>query len=153
MDDFKQKLQSKFAGEIDDSLETRDFYSHDASLFEIVPQLVVFPKDSQDVQSLITLVAENKKTVPNLSVTARSAGTDMAGGAVNDSIIVDFNRHINKIGSVSATEAKAQPGMFYRDFEVETLKHKALMPTFPASRDLATIGGMVANNSGGEKSL
>ncbi|MBC7546558.1 FAD-binding oxidoreductase [Candidatus Saccharibacteria bacterium] len=153
MDEFKQKLHSKFAGEIDDSLETRDFYSHDASLFEIVPQLVVFPKDSQDVQSLITLVAKNKKTVPDLSVTARSAGTDMAGGAVNDSIIVDFNRHINKMGSVSATEAKAQPGMFYRDFEVETLKHKALMPTFPASRDLATIGGMVANNSGGEKSL
>jgi FAD/FMN-containing dehydrogenase len=153
MDEFKQKLQTQFAGEIDDSTETRDFYSHDASLFEIVPSLVVFPKDTNDVQSLIRLVAEHKQSMPELSVTARSAGTDMAGGAVNDSIIVDFNRHINAIGAVSSTEAHAQPGMFYRDFEVETLKHKALMPTYPASRDLATIGGMVANNSGGEKSL
>lgn len=153
MDEFKQKLQKTFTGEIDDTNETRDFYSHDASLFEIKPQLVVFPKDTNDVQTLIQLVAEHKQTVPDLSVTARSAGTDMAGGAVNDSIIVDFNRHINQPGAMSATEATAQPGMFYRDFEVETLKHKALMPTYPASRDLATIGGMVANNSGGEKSL
>jgi FAD/FMN-containing dehydrogenase len=43
--------------------------------------------------------------------------------------------------------------VFYRDFEKATLKHKALMPSYPASRDLCTIGGMVANNAGGEKSL
>jgi FAD/FMN-containing dehydrogenase len=91
--------------------------------------------------------------MPELSVTARSAGTDMAGGAINESIIVDFNAHLNKIGKVTATEAQTQPGVFYRDFEVETLKHGALMPSYPASRDLCTVGGMVANNSGGEKSL
>src|SRR6185369_16667041 len=87
------------------------------------------------------------------SVTARSAGTDMAGGAINESVIVDFNAHLTKIEHVSATEAHTQPGVFYRDFEKETLKHNALMPSYPASRDLCTIGGMVANNSGGEKSL
>jgi FAD/FMN-containing dehydrogenase len=91
--------------------------------------------------------------MPELSVTARSAGTDMAGGAINESVIVDFNAHLNKIGKVTATEAQTQPGVFYRDFEVETLKHGALMPSYPASRDLCTVGGMVANNSGGEKSL
>lgn len=154
MDDFKQTLQNKgFGGEVDDSATTCDLYSHDASLFEIKPKLVVFPKDSADVQRLIRLVAEKKTTMPDLSVTARSAGTDMAGGAINDSIIVDFNKHFSKIEHVSATEAQTQPGVFYRDFEKETLKHGALMPTYPASRDLATVGGMVANNSGGEKSL
>src|SRR5207244_2405397 len=49
--------------------------------------------------------------------------------------------------------AQAQPGVFYRDFEKETLKYNALMPSFPASRELCTIGGMVASNAGGEKSL
>src|SRR6185369_5951046 len=87
------------------------------------------------------------------SVTARSAGTDMAGGAINESVIVDFNAHFNKVERVTATEAQTQPGVFYRDFEVETLKMNALMPSYPASRDLCTVGGMVANNSGGEKSL
>lgn len=138
---------------MDDSAATRDFYSHDASLFEIRPKLVVFPKDAGDVKKLVSLVAANKHHMTHLSLTARSAGTDMSGGTINDSVIVDFSKHFTKIERVSANEAQAQPGVFYRDFEVETLKHKALMPTYPASRDMATIGGMVANNAGGEKSL
>lgn len=154
MDNFKQALaQTGFKGDIDDSTETRDFYSHDASMFEIIPELVVCPRDSVDVQTLIKLVAHHKSAMPQLSVTARSAGTDMAGGAINDSIIVNFNKYFTAIGHVSATEAHTQPGVFYRDFEQETLKHEALMPSYPASRDLCTVGGMVANNSGGEKSL
>lgn len=154
MDEIKKRLGSLgFGGELDDSLEAREHYSHDASMFEIRPQLVVFPKNSKDVQTLVKLVADRKKANPTLSLTARSAGTDMAGGAINESIIVDFNRHFNKVEKVSATEAQTQPGVFYRDFEAATLKHNALMPTYPASRDLCTVGGMVANNSGGEKSL
>jgi FAD/FMN-containing dehydrogenase len=154
MDDFKKKLQAAgFRGELLDDAVSKEFYSHDASLFEVRPQLVVCPVDSQDVQTLISLVAERKKAMPELSLTARSAGTDMSGGAVNESVIVDFNKHFTHIEEVSEHEAHAQPGVFYRDFEKETLKHGALMPSYPASRDLCTIGGMVANNSGGEKSL
>lgn len=154
MDDFAQKLTaSGFGGELDSSDEARERYSHDASLFEIKPQLVVKPRNSQDVQTLVKLVAANKKQLPELSVTARSAGTDMSGGAINDSIIVDFNAHFTKIEHVSPKEAHTQPGVFYRDFEKETLKHGAIMPSYPASRDLCTVGGMVANNAGGEKSL
>ncbi len=154
MDEIKRALADVgFAGEIDDSASALDFYSHDASMFEMRPQLVVKPKTARDVTKLVALVAEKKKTTPGLSLTARSAGTDMSGGAINDSIIVDFNKHFTKIESVTAAAAHAQPGVFYRDFEKETLKHHALMPSYPASRDLCTIGGMVNNNSGGEKSL
>ncbi|HSX16061.1 MAG TPA: FAD-binding oxidoreductase [Candidatus Saccharimonadales bacterium] len=154
MEDFKQALvRSGFKGELDDSPAAKDKYSHDASMFELRPKLVVMPKDSADVQTLIKLVSSKKKTMPDLSVTARSAGTDMAGGAINESVIVDFNAHFNKVERVTATEAQTQPGVFYRDFEKETLKQNALMPSYPASRDLCTVGGMVANNSGGEKSL
>lgn len=154
MDDFKQKLRDRgFKGDIDDSLATRDFFSHDASLFEIMPQLVVAPKDTGDVETLVKLTAAEKKKLPDLSLTGRSAGTDMAGGAVNDSIIVDFVKYMNKIGDVSKEQAVAQPGVYYRDFEKATLKKGALMPSYPASRDLAALGGLVNNNSGGEKSL
>jgi FAD/FMN-containing dehydrogenase len=154
MDDFVRQLRDAgFAGDIDDSDEAREQYSHDASIFEVRPQLVVAPKNSQDVQRLITVAAKCKKQLPELSLTARSAGTDMSGGAVNESVIVDFNKHFTKIEKVTAEQAHAQPGVFYRDFEKATLRHKALMPSYPASRDLCTIGGMVANNSGGEKSL
>jgi FAD/FMN-containing dehydrogenase len=145
--------QAGFRGEVDNSPATLDLYSHDASMFELRPQLVVMPRDGKDVQTLVKLVADKKREIPGLSVTARSAGTCMSGGAINDSVIVDFHVHFTHIEHVSSNAAQAQPGVFYRDFEPETLKHKALMPSYPASRDLATIGGMVNNNSGGEKSL
>lgn len=154
MDNIKTELTNRgFRGELDASDETREFYSHDASLFEIVPELVVSPQDAAYVVTLVKLVAELKPSHPTLSITGRSAGTDMAGGAVNDSIIASFTPHMNHIGPVSDTQATTQPGAFYRDFEVETLKHGGLMPSYPASRDLAAMGGIVNNNSGGEKSL
>jgi len=153
-DDLKQIVTSSgFRGDLDDSPTALDDYSHDASLFEVKPKLIVFPKDSADVETLVKAVQKHKDKIPDLSLTARSAGTDMAGGAVNDSIIVDFRRYFTNIELVTRTFAQAQPGVLYRDFEPRTLKHGVLMPTYPASRDLASIGGMVANNSGGEKSL
>jgi FAD/FMN-containing dehydrogenase len=154
MEEFATQLAAAgFSGEISDADDLKERYSHDASLFEVRPQLVVMPQDIKDVQLLVGMVAKRKKSMPHLSVTARSAGTDMSGGAINDSIIVDFNKHFTKIHSVSKTEGHTQPGVFFRDFDAETLKHDVLMPSYPASRDLCTVGGMVANNSGGEKSL
>lgn len=154
MDQFISALQKNgFQGDIDSSPESKDKFSHDASLFEVVPQLIVAPKTAADVAVIVKTAADLQPSVPGLSLTARSAGTDMAGGAVNDSVIVDFNKYLNAMENVSPTEAQAQPGMFYRDFEKATLEQGALMPSYPASRDLCTIGGMVANNSGGEKSL
>lgn len=154
MEEIIQKLkQLGFSGETDTVQSTLDFYSHDASMFEMKPKAVVMPRNSKDVQTLVGLVADLKKHHPDLSVTARSAGTDMSGGAINDSIVIDFNKHFGKIESITPTSAHVQPGVFYRDFEPETFKKGALLPTFPASRELCTVGGMVANNSGGEKSL
>ena len=154
MDDFIRSLKdSGFAGKIDSSAISRELFSHDASLFEIMPKLIVSPKNADEVKMLVQQVAKHKKNYPQLSLTARSAGTDMSGGAINESIIVDFNKYFTSIEAVSAEQAHAQPGVFYRNFEKETLKHGVLMPSFPASRELCTIGGMVANNSGGEKSL
>ena len=154
MENFKQTLSMNgFKGELDDTPEALMFYSHDASMFELVPKLIAKPQDSADVQALIKHVAAGKAADPTLSLTARSAGTDMAGGAINESIIVDFNTHFTQVEEVTETYARTQPGVFYRDFEKKTLEKGALMPSYPASRDLCTVGGMVANNSGGEKSL
>lgn len=154
MDNIKQALaKSGFSGEIKDDPATLDLYSHDASMFELRPQLVVAPKNAKDIEKLVKVAAFNKKEHRRLSLTARSAGTDMSGGAINDSIIVDFRAHFTKIGKVTGSSAHVQPGVLYRDFESSTLKHKALLPTYPASRDMASVGGMVNNNSGGEKSL
>ena len=142
-----------FRGEIDSSDATRETYSHDASLFELVPKVVVHPKDSKDIQSLVRWVLENKKKHPELSITPRSAGTDMSGGAIGQSIVADMTTHMNVLRSMSRTSASVQPGLYYRDFDAKTIKLGVMMPSYPASRDLCTVGGMTSNNSGGEKSL
>lgn len=151
--DLEGELKKVIAGDVDATEETRTKYSHDASLFELKPQVVVFPKTDEDIRALVSFVNTHKEQFPVLSLTARSQGTDMSGAAINDSIIVDTSRYMTAISDVSALMATAQPGARYRDFEAETLKFGALMPSYPASRELAGIGGIVNNNSGGEKSL
>lgn len=154
MEEIKKELVEKgFAGEIEDDAKTLDVYSHDASMFEMIPELVIAPKTPKDVQTAVKIVARHKKTNKSLSLTARSAGTDMSGAAINNSIIVDFKRHLNMMIKVSDTRATVQPGMLFKDFDAITAKHHALLPSYPASRDLCTVGGMINNNSGGEKSL
>ena len=151
--DIKADLAHIFQGDIDNSDESREKYSHDASLFELKPHVVVFPKDAHDIAQLVGWVAEHKADVPELSITPRSAGTDMSGGAIGESIVADMTRHMGQIHEVSAHSAHVQPGVFFRDFDKKTIEFEAMLPCYPASRDLCTVGGMVANNSGGEKSL
>ncbi|MDE2188478.1 MAG: FAD-binding oxidoreductase [Patescibacteria group bacterium] len=142
--------RNAFKGDIDTTDATLATYSHDASLFEVKPQAVLFPRDSADVQLVVRWV--NEQNV-RYSITARSAGTDMSGGAVGASIILDFTRYMNKIIEVKGAEGTVQPGCYYRDFERETMKTGYIIPTYPASREICAVGGMVANNGGGEKSI
>ncbi len=147
------ELKKTLSGDVDTTEETLTTYSHDASLFEVKPQVVVFPKDDKDVQELVKFVIKHKKTHPDLSLTGRAAGTDMGGGSINDSISVAFGKYFNHPPKIEGNIATAQPGLFYRDFEVETLKKNLLFASYPASKGLCAIGGIVNNNSGGEKSL
>lgn len=77
----------------------------------------------------------------------------MSGGAINDSIIIEMTQYFNKISEVGKDFAITEPGVFYRDFEKQTLKNNLLLPCYTASREINTVGGMVANNSAGEKTL
>jgi FAD/FMN-containing dehydrogenase len=152
---YTEELQKIFKGDIATDSATLDKASRDASLFEMRPQMVVYPKDSADVQALVKWVAEKKKDDPTLSITVRAAGTDMSGGALGESIIMDTTRYMQGVLRVNAEDkcATVLPGTYYRDFDVETKKVGLIMPAYTASRDLCTVGGMVANNSGGEKSI
>jgi FAD/FMN-containing dehydrogenase len=151
--DLHAELSKIFKGEVDAADETRDFYSHDASLFELRPEVVAFPRDADDIKAAVTFVNQHKATHPELSITPRSRGTDMSGGAIGESIVLDISQHMNQLFDVQADSAHVQPGMLFREFDVETLKKGSILPSYPASRDLASVGGMVNNNSGGEKSL
>lgn len=148
-----EELKQLIKGDVSSDDETLNLYSHDASLFEVKPQVVVFPRDEEDIKNLVAFVNKHKKDHPTLSLTGRSAGTDMGGGSINDSIIVAFGKYFNQTPVVNGNIATTQPGVFYRDFEVETLKHDLIFASYPASRELCAMGGIFNNNAGGEKSL
>jgi len=151
--DLQTELKKIFKGELDASEATREIYSHDASLFELKPQIVAYPKDSEDIKAAVSFVNTHKKEHPELNITPRSRGTDMSGAAIGESIVLDVSKNMNKLFEANASSAHVQPGMLYREFDIETLKYGSILPSYPASRDLASVGGMVNNNSGGEKSL
>jgi FAD/FMN-containing dehydrogenase len=151
--DLKEEIKKIIKGDVSCDQSTLSIYSRDASIFKINPTIVVYPKDVEDVESLVKFVSQKRKEGQNLSLTVRSAGTDMSGGPLTESIVVDMTRYFNKILEIGDDYAVVQPGVFYRDFEKETLKHNLLLPSYPASRELCTIGGMVSNNSGGELTL
>ena len=171
---MKEEILKFFKGEVEDGEETLVKYSHDASLLEVRPKVVVYPRDSEDVQNLVKWVSENKQKYPELSITPRCAGTDMSGGAIGESIIMDFTRHMNKlvggplpldniskkklskkIGNypVVPSYITVQPGMFYRDFEKITLEKGLILPCYTASKSINAMGGMYGNNSAGERTL
>ena len=128
-------------------------YSHDTSIFELQPQAVVFPRSVSEIKTLVKYVTEKKKDNPSLSLTSRSGGTDMGGGAINDSVIIDFAKYFHRLGTINREGTWIEPGVFYRDFEPLAAKRGFYFPPYPASKNICAFGGMVANNAGGEKTL
>ncbi|MHB1330934.1 MAG: FAD-binding oxidoreductase, partial [Minisyncoccota bacterium] len=150
---LKEEVKKFFKGEVLDDEETLKTYSKDASLFEVRPRLVVYPVDSGDLENLVKWVSENKVDDESLSVTVRAAGSCMSGGPLNESIIADVTKHMNHLGEVRADGTLVGPGMFYRDFEKMTLEKNLILPCYTASKTLNALGGMIGNNSAGEKTL
>lgn len=148
-----EEIKKFFKGEVLSDSLTLETYSRDASLFKVRPQLVVYPEDAEDLSRMVKWVGENKKKNPTLSVTVRAAGTDMSGGPLNESVIVDVTKYLNKMGEVDADGTTIEPGIFYRDFEKKTLELGLILPCYPASKNIVALGGMIANNSAGEKTL
>ncbi|MEK9177413.1 MAG: FAD-binding oxidoreductase, partial [Patescibacteria group bacterium] len=150
MTPLAEELKRVVSGEVDDAPETLERMSRDTSLFKVRPKVVVSPRDAADIEALVRFVSERKKTDPAISITTRAAGTDMSGGVLGDSIIVNTTAHLNRVIEVGDGYAITEPGAYFRDFDAETKKKGFEMPGYPASRNLAAVGGMVANDAGGE---
>ncbi len=156
--EIKNDLTELLDGEVLDDNETLKKYSRDASLFEVWPKLIICPLHNDDIKKVVKYVStkktEDSKKYADLSVTVRAAGSCMSGGSLNESIILDVSKHLNKfsVDPINRT-AQIEPGLFYRDFEVETLKHGLILPCYTASKNLCALGGMIGNNAAGEKTL
>jgi len=152
-----EQIRHIVKGDVTDAYEALAAYSTDASIFQVHPELVVAPHSSEDIKNLVKFVSSHGGSTgsPRLSLTARAAGTDMSGGPLTESIVLDFLKYFQGIKRIDEDnrEITVLPGTYYRDFEKATLEKGLILPCYTASKELCTVGGMVANNSGGEKTL
>jgi FAD/FMN-containing dehydrogenase len=154
-----EELKRIVKGEVLYDSETLSSYSRDASVCQVMPHVIVRPLDSSDISTVVRFVNQYKTVYPDLSITPRSAGTDMSGGPLGQSIILDINAHLQGIIGFEKKPheknvgVRVLPGTFYRDLEKAAKERGLFLPSYPASKDICTVGGMVANNSAGEKTL
>lgn len=153
----KMMREAGFRGGISSQKKLLDAYSNDESIFSVRPQLVVQPKNRRDVEIATKIISEQTKRFDSLSLTPRAAGTGLGGGSLTDSIVIDMCAHLNKIGEVIEKKDKitftTEPGAMWRDIEKKLKSHKAYLPSYPASKDICSIGGSIGNNAAGPDSL
>lgn len=135
-------------------LEERYCYSRDASNMKNegkIPDLVVFVETIEDVQKVLKYANEHE-----IPVVARGAGTNMVGACIcsEGGIVLNFSK-MNKILDLNTTNmtARVQPGVILGDLKQEAEKHGLYYPPDPSNFKVSTIGGSIAQSSGGAKSF
>ncbi|WP_445664431.1 FAD-binding and (Fe-S)-binding domain-containing protein [Fodinibius sp. AD559] len=126
--------------------QTRRLYANDASSYEELPEGVAFPKSQHEIVKLIQWARENGK-----SITARGAGTSLAGQTTGGGIVMDVGRNMNQIIEINEREqfAHVQPGVIRDTLNREAGKYNLLFGPDTATTNRCMIGGMIGNNSCG----
>jgi len=137
-------------GEVRFDSYTKHLFSRDASMYMIEPVGVVFPRDPADVAAVVTTAAEF-----GVPVLPRGAGTSLAGQAVGHAIVMDLSRHMNKIIEIDAERrvAQVQPGVVQEQLNLAAARHGLVFGPDTSTRNRATLGGMIGNNSAGSQSV
>jgi FAD/FMN-containing dehydrogenase/Fe-S oxidoreductase len=138
------------AGEVRLDRLSRALYSTDASVYQIVPLGVVLPQSAADVAAVVKTCAAHR--VP---LTARGGGTSQAGQSIGPGVILDCSKYLNRVLEIdpAARLARVEPGCVLDDLNAALKPHKLLFAPDISTSNRATIGGMVANNSSGARSI
>lgn len=143
-------LQKGMKGGVAGDEFTRGRYAADASIYQIMPAAVAFPRDADDVAAVIDAAARH-----DVPVIARGGGTSQNGQPIGSGVVVDFSRHFNEVLSVDtdALIAKVEPGVVLERLNTRLRADGLFFPVEPSTATRCTIGGMVGNNSCGARSL
>lgn len=148
-------LQEHLDGEVTDSLEVRRYFATDASILQIMPTVVAYPVNENDVRKIARFswqLAQRGKLLP---ITARGGGSDTSGAAIGSGIIMAFTAHMNRIIVLDPKKefVTVEPGITFASLQQTLYTHGLFLPPYPGSSAYATVGGGLANNSIGEKSV
>lgn len=144
-----------FNGEVAVSDEARNAVSRDASVFEVKPAGVISPKDTDDIQSVVSWAVRSKQQGHPVHFAPRVGGTCMSGGGLTEGYILNLKSHYNYIGEVDTINRTiwTQTGAMHIDVETKVKQAGLLFAPYTSSRDICGIGGMIGNNASGEQSI
>ena len=100
-EELKNALIGAVRGEVSDDAATLKTLSRDTSLFMRMPELVVYPEDANDVSEIVRVVGAERSRGTDISLAARSAGTDMSGGPLTTGVVVSFMQHMNHFQKIT----------------------------------------------------
>jgi FAD/FMN-containing dehydrogenase/Fe-S oxidoreductase len=148
--DLLAGLRRAGVGDVDDSGLTRALYSSDASLYRVLPRAVVRPRHPDEI--VATLAVCRELGVP---LTARGAGTSIAGNAVGPGVVVDTSRYLSGVRSVDpqTRTAVVEPGVVQAALQAAARPHGLRFGPDPSTHNRCTIGGMIGNNACGSRAL
>lgn len=148
-------LQEHLQGEVMTSTDARRYFATDGSIFQLAPALIAYPRTENDVRKTCRFswqLAERGRIIP---VTARGAGTDQTGAAIGSGIVAVFPAHMNRVLEIDTKNntVTVEPGINYAKLQQTLHTHGRFVPSYPASLEYSTVGGAIANNVSGEKSV
>ncbi|HNT86369.1 MAG TPA: FAD-binding and (Fe-S)-binding domain-containing protein, partial [Candidatus Hydrogenedentes bacterium] len=127
---------------------TRQLYATDASLYQIVPEAVAFPKSARETAAVVRAAAD-----AGLTATPRGAGTGLAGAAIGPGLVIDLSRHNRRILDFNkeARTVRVDAGVVLDQLNAYLQPHGLCFGPDVATSSRATVGGMIANNSSGAR--
>ncbi len=143
-------LDARIAGEVRGDSYSRQLYATDASIYEVTPIAVVFPRSTDDVASVVSYCADRE-----IPVLPRGGGTSLAGQTVNEAVVLDFTTHMNDAVSIDPDERRAtvQSGIVLEKLNEALAPHDLKFAPDPAWGDKSALGGAIGNNTTGAHSL
>jgi FAD/FMN-containing dehydrogenase/Fe-S oxidoreductase len=150
IDALRRQLEAQLEGEVRFDAVTRALYSTDASVYRIHPIGVVIARSREDVIKTVKLCRAHK-----CPLTMRGGGTSQAGQAIGSGLIVDTSKYLNRLLELNVAEqwARIEPGLVLDELNAALRPHGLRFAPDISTASRATIGGMMANNSAGARSV
>ncbi|HZL07653.1 MAG TPA: FAD-binding oxidoreductase [Candidatus Dormibacteraeota bacterium] len=148
-------LQEHLVGEVMTSTDARRYFATDGSILQLAPALIAYPRTENDVRKTARFswqLAERGRVIP---ITARGSGTNQTGAALGNGIMLVFPAHMNRVLELDTKDnsVTVEPGINYGKLQQTLYTHGRFLPPYPPSLEYSTIGGAIADNVSGEKSV
>ncbi len=145
-----EALRARIEGDVLTGRADRLLYANDASIFQMEPAAVVYPRSAEDIAAIVRLCADRR-----IAVLPRGGGTSLAGQAINHAVVIDCSRYMDRVLEIDVERrtARVQPGVVVASLNREAARHGLAYAIDPSTANRATLGGGIGNNSCGAHSV